>query len=412
MLDAAPKPAGGRQLMNRRSALLGATGLPLGAAGVPLLGAAAAPRLAITALEVFVVKVNRRGNWIFVRLKTDRGLTGLGEASHGGRDTEMETALGGFFELIRGRSPFEIEAYRQRGRAKAKAGGRLAATAFSALEQAQWDLAGKALGAPVHALLGGKLRDELLLYANINRATDVDRSPAAFADNARRAVAEGFRAVKAAPFDDFPRLEAAREKLEEFAALGIARVEAIRRAIGPEVELLIDVHSHFDRARSIDVARRLEPLRLYWYEEPVRPTQVEDTAAIRAAIPQRLAGGEALFGIEAFEPLLRARALETVMPDVKHCGGILENRKIATLAEAAAATVSPHNPSGPVATAASVQMCAGMANFLILEHAWGEVPWRGELVTPPETLSRGHIRVPDAPGLGIELNDRVVRAHG
>jgi galactonate dehydratase len=363
-------------------------------------------------MEVFVVKVNRRGDWVFVRLKTDRGLTGLGEASHGaGRDDARTVrALGEFFDLIRNRSPFDIEAFRQRGRERARAGGRLAATAFSALEQAQWDLAGKALGAPVHALLGGKVRDELEVYANINRATDVDRSPEAFAANARAAVGEGFRAVKAAPFDDFPRLDAPAAELDKFTSLGIARIEAIRRAIGRDVALLIDVHSHFDRARSIAVARRLEPLDLYWYEEPVRPQNLEDTAAIRAAIKQRLAGGEVLFGLEAFAPLICRRALETVMPDVKHCGGILEGKHIAALAAAEGATVAPHNPSGPVATAASAQLCAGLANFLILEHAWGEVAWRHELVTPPEQFHGGRLRVSDRPGFGIELNERAVRA--
>ncbi len=378
-----------------------------------MLGAASTPKLKITGLETFVVKVNRRGNWIFVRLKTDKGLTGLGEASHGGgrEDARTLSALGEFFELIRDRSPFEIESYRQRGRERAKAGGRLTATAFSALEQAQWDLAGKALGAPVHALLGGKVRDELDVYANINRATDVDRSPEAFAANARKAVAEGFRAIKAATFDDFPRLSASSAELEKFTELGIARIEAIRKAILPEVSLLIDVHSHFDRARSIEVARRLEPFNLYWYEEPVPPQRVEETAAIRAAIKQRLAGGEALFGLEAFAPLICRRALQTVMPDVKHCGGILEAKHIAALAAVEGSTVAPHNPSGPVATAASVQLCAGVSNFLILEHAWGEVPWRHDLITPPERFHGGKLRVPDAPGCGIELNERAVRAH-
>src|SRR5262249_12664713 len=145
--------------MNRRE-------LFLGGASLGFLGAAEHPRLKITGMEGFVVKVNQRGNWIFARLKTSSGLTGLGEASPGGgfrgeRDEAMQAQLAEFFEMVRDRSPFDIEAYRQRGRARAKAGGRMAATAFSAIEQAQWDLAGKALGAPVYELLGGKLREEL-----------------------------------------------------------------------------------------------------------------------------------------------------------------------------------------------------------------------------------------------------------
>jgi len=124
-----------------------------------------------------------------------------------------------------------------------------------------------------------------------------------------------------------------------------------------------------------------------------------------------MAGGEVLFGIESFVPLCRNRALDIIMPDVKHCGGILEARKIAVVAEVDGVQVSPHNPSGPVATAASVQLCAGMPNFLILEHAWGEAAWRPELVAPPEAFIGGRIRVSERPGFGVELNERIVKAH-
>jgi galactonate dehydratase len=392
----------------------------LGAGALPLLARPNDPSLQITGLDVFVVKVNQRGNWIFVRLKTARGLTGLGEASQGAgfsrasgeADRAMEKALGEYFALARELTPFDIETFRQRGRAKAKAAGRLGATAFSALEQAMWDLAGKALGAPVHALLGGKLRGELAVYANINRATNEDRSPAGFAANAQQVISEGFRAIKAAPFDDFPPLTAPPAELEKFAALGIARIEAMRKAIGPGRDLLIDVHSHFDRKLAIEVARRLEPQNLYWYEEPVPPENLEDTAAIRKAIRQRMAGGEVLFGMEGFAPLTRSRALEVIMPDVKHCGGIQEMRKIAAVAELDGVQISPHNPSGPVSTAASTPLCAGLPNFSILEYAWGEVPWRKDLLVPPEQFAKGQMRVSDAPGFGVELNEKVVQAHG
>ncbi len=258
--------------------------------------------------------------------------------------------------------------------------------------------------------LGGKLRDELSVYANINRLT-VDRSPAGFAATARRAVAEGFGAIKAGPFDGFPSLSASPEEVERATELGIACVEAMRAAIGPDVKLKIDCHRLFSRALSIDVARRLEPQKLSWYEEPVAPERLDDTKAIHEAIPQRLAGGEAFFGAEGFAPLCQGRAVDVIMPDVRFCGGVLEGRRIATIAELHSVVVSPHNPSGPVATAASVQLCAGMANFEILEYQLNEVPWRGDLLDPPEQFLRGTIAVPDGPGLGIELNEQVVRAH-
>jgi len=384
-------------------------------AGLPPAGflrAMARPQLKVTGLEVFVVKVNVRGNWVFVRLRTDKGLTGLGEASHGmGTDDSMRAALAECFEYVRGQSPFDVEAYRTRGWEFAARGGRRAATAFSAIEQALWDLTGKALDVPVYDLLGGKLRDDLEVYANVNRATNDARTPEAFAANARLAVAAGFRAVKSAPFDGFPNLKAPETEIRKAADLGIACLEAIRRAVGPEVKVLVDCHSRFSRELAIDIARRLEPVNLYWYEEPVAPAQLEDNAAIHKAIRQPVSGGESLLGVAGFAPLIDSGAFGFIMPDVKHCGGILEGRRIAARAEAARVAVSPHNPSGPVATAASVQLCAGMPNFAILEHAWGEVPWSKDLVTPPEQFPGGRLRVPGRPGLGIELNDKVVTAH-
>ena len=387
----------------------------MGAFAAPLLGAVALPKLKIESMEVFTVKVSQRGNWLFVRLKTDKGVTGLGEASHGilgtADDRPMRESLATFFEMVRGEAPFAVEQFHKRGRAQAKAGGRRTATAFSAIEQALWDCAGKSLGVPVYDLLGGKLYEHLNVYGNLNRATNGDRNPAAFADNARRVIADGFHYVKGAPFDSVPKLSAARADVDAAIENGIRCVEAMRAAIGPEHELLIDCHSHFDVPRAIEVARRLEAQKLYWYEEPVDPERLEDTIAIGKGIKQRMAGGEVLFGKEGFAPLCRTRALAVIMPDVKHCGGLLEGKKIAAVAELDGVAVSPHNPSGPVATAASVQLCAGLSNVSILEFAWGEVPWRAELIDPPEQFVKGRIRVPDGPGFGIELNDKEVARH-
>jgi galactonate dehydratase len=354
------------------------------------------------------VQVSERTTWMFVHLRTNLGLSGLGECSVG-RRRELP-ALDGAFEAARGRSPFDIEVYRAAGRERAAAGGIVEATAFSAIEQALWDLVGKAVDAPVHQLTGGTLRPSLPAYANINRATR-ERTPEGFAANARAAVEDGFTAIKAAPFDGFPALDAPASEVAAAADLGVACVEAIREAVGPEVDILIDCHSFFDVDLAVDLARRLEPQKLAWYEEPVAPTDVEATKAIERAIEQRMAGGEFLFGIEGFGPLCREQAVDVIMPDVKHCGGLLEARKIAAVAELDGVAVSPHNPSGPVATAASAQLCAGLPNFEILEMQWGEATWRGDLVDPPERFENGSIAVPDGPGLGIELNEAVAREH-
>ena len=365
-------------------------------------------RLRITGIELITVRATVRTTWLFVRLTTNQGLTGLGEVSLGRRTEFPELAP--FFALVRDESPFRIEQYRQRGWSRASSGDRTLATAFSGLEQAQWDLVGKALDAPLSDLFGGRLRDVLPVYANINRAT-ADRTPAGFAANARAAVDEGFAALKAAPFDGFPALTDPAAEVEAAADLGVACVAAMRAAVGPEVAIKIDAHSHFDVPLSIEVARRLEPHGLSWYEEPIPPQRVDDTRTIHDAIEQRMAGGEFLFGMAGFAPLCEQRAVDVVMPDVKHCGGLTEARRIAAVADLYGVAVSPHNPSGPVATAVSVQLCAAMSNFDILEHQWGEVSWRGDLVDPPERFENSRISVPDAPGFGVELNETVAREH-
>jgi galactonate dehydratase len=376
------------------------------------------PKLRVTGIELLPVRATQRTVWLFVRLRTDAGLTGLGEASDAFGfanttkldGTRMESELRAFFGLIDGKSPLGIAAYRQQAEPLAAKGGLVSATAYSAIEQALWDLSGKALDVPVHALFGGKLRDTLPTYANVNRATR-PRTPDGFAAAAKAAVQDGFRAVKAAPFDGFPPLTAAPAAIEAAVENGIACTAAMRDAIGPDVELMIDCHSFFDVPLAERVARRLEPQRLAWYEEPVAPERVDETVEIRRRISQPMAGGEILFGVAGFAPLCRRRAVDVIMPDVKHCGGLLELTRIAAVAEADGVQVSPHNPSGPVGTAASVQVCAVLENFRLLELQWGEVDWRREVLEPGEVFTNGAIRVPESPGFGVALNDGVIRAH-
>jgi galactonate dehydratase len=389
-----------------------------GAAWASIPSVAAAKRVRVTGFELVNVRATERTVWVMIRLRTDAGLTGLGEASDafGFSNTtkqdamKMEAEVRVFFELVRGRSPLDIESFRQDGERRAREGGLMAATAYSALEQALWDIGSQSLEVPAHAVFGGKVRDSLPVYANINRATK-PRTPAGFADAATRAAREGFRAVKAAPFDGFPKPGSTANAVSAAVENGIACVAAIREAVGPEVQLMIDCHSFFDVPLAISVARRLEPQNLTWYEEPVPPQSTDETLEIRRSIRQPMAGGEILFGVRGFAPLCERQAVHIVMPDVKHCGGLLEMTRIAALADAHEVAVAPHNPSGPVSTAISVEICAGMKNFRILELQWGEVPWRSDLVMPPERFERGSIAVPDRPGFGIRLNDRLAKLH-
>lgn len=369
------------------------------------MAAAARPAVRLTAAELWPVRATARTVWLVIRLRSDAGVEGLGEASDafGIQGTtaanveRMRAELAGQFERLRGRTPFDMEYFVQSG----KPDTLLARTVQSALEQAMWDMAGKALDVPVYQLLGGAVRDRIPVYANINRATK-PRTPEGFAATAKKAVADGFRSVKLAPWDGFVDSEA-------FVQQGIDCLFAVREAVGREIGIMTDCHSFFSVPRAIAVAKKLEPVMLSWYEEPVPPERTEDTATIRKGIRQEMAGGEFLFGVGGFALLCRERAVHVIMPDVKHCGGVLELTRIAAMAAPFGVEVAPHNPTGPVATAASVQVGAGMRNLRILELQWGETDWRGELVQPAERFTDGTIAVGNGPGFGITWNEALAR---
>ena len=367
----------------------------------------------VTSIETFVVDVTKRGNWIFVRLNTDEGITGIGEASHGGNDSHTLNTIRETEPVVVGQSPFSIQAFISR--CHREDGSHLFHTAISSIEHALWDIVGKKLNTPVYNLLGGRCRDKIRLYANINRAT-WDRSASDFARNAQAAVAEGFTAIKCAPFDGVSYKELARtngnsSEMRQAIATGIERIRQVRRAIGDSIDLLVDCHCRFTPSVAVQVTQELADVNLFWFEAPIPSREFDALARVKDAAPMPIAFGETLRTKPLFREALAKEAADILMPDVKHTGGILELKKIAALAESAGIPLAPHNPSGPVATAASVACVTGVPNFLILEYAWGEVPWRGELIIEPETIKDGYIDVSSKPGLGIELNDDVVSKH-
>jgi len=366
-------------------------------------------RITVTGLEVFTVKVNARGNWMLTRLSTSAGITGIGDASHGGSDEERMRYLKQFFELLKGRSIYDIEWLRVAAEPEIFKSPRLgtASIALSGLEQALWDIRGKAFGLPAYDLFGGLLHPSIRNYANINRSTEV-RSPEGFASMAERAVAAGFDAVKLAPFDDMPRDLSNAARIEEFTKMGIARADAVRKAIGPKRDLLVDVHSHLDLDRGLQLAQRMEYLNLFWLEEVTPAVPVENLARINRDAKMPTAGGESIYGVKGFYPYIAAKAVDIAMPDVKYCGGMLELKKIAAFCEAAEVKVSPHGPASPVGNVAAAHVCATMPNFQILEFSYGEVPWRAELIDPPEALDKGYIQLSHRPGFGIALNEKTL----
>jgi galactonate dehydratase len=392
--------------MNRRSLLQGLTMAPLAMAAGDLVHAQrTGPQLTVTGLEVFRVKVNHRGNWTIVRLQTSGGLTGIGEASQSGKDEANLKYLQQFFAQLKGRSIYDIEWLRSVSAPVVAQKGAPASVAASALEQALWDIRGKAFSIPTYEFFGGRIQERIRNYANINRSTE-DRTPDGFARMAAKAVQDGFDAVKLAPFDEMPRGLTDGAKIEEFAKTGIACAAAVRETIGPKRDLLIDVHSHFDRERGLDLAERLAPLNLFWLEEVTPATPVEDLAAINRTAKMPTAGGESIYGVKGFYPYIRAEAVDVVMPDIKVCGGMLELKKIAAMAEGAGLLASPHGPASPVGNVAAAQVVASVPNFNILEFSYGEVPWRSELVDPPEELTNGVLPLSSKPGFGVTLNEK------
>lgn len=291
--------------------------------------------------------------------------------------------------------------------------GLAAATAISACEQALWDLAGKAAGVPVYRLFGGPVRTRIPVYANINRASR-ERTPGDFARHATDAVRAGFRAVKCAPFDGMERHRVQEPDERARVRQGVDCVAAIRDVIGPAIDLYVDCHSKFDAPTALEVAHALHELGVRWFEEPVPTDDRETLLALRPqvhALGMELIGGELLYGVAGFLPYLMPRIFDLIMPDIKHCGGIGAALAIARVADACGVTVAPHNPSGPLSMAASAHVAAALPHLRALEYAWGEVPWRANLLTPPERIEDGMYILPDAPGLGVEINGEVAETH-
>lgn len=306
-------------------------------------------------------------------------------------------------------------------------------TAASALEQALWDLFGQQVGIPLCDLLGGARRSDIPLYANINRGLH-DRSPESFATQARAAVDDGFKAVKFMPFDQVtPDMVNIRHRL---VAEGLERIKAVRSAVGSSGEMIVDCHGRLHVSLAIKVAEQIQPYGLRWYEEPVKTHRdvytvtgiggssevqrnqdgrlpyaepsLSDCMHIAQSCTVPLAAGEFAFGTLQFAHLLKSGAFALLMPDVKHCGGVWEALKISTLAAAHGVTITPHNPSGPVSTAVTGHLCAALPAIELVEYQWGEVPFRSQLVDPPERLSEGCLKVSDQPGIGMTLNDDAV----
>ncbi|MEO8309548.1 MAG: mandelate racemase/muconate lactonizing enzyme family protein [Caldimonas sp.] len=352
---------------------------------------------------------------VVVELVTDEGIAGIGEAAiaYGVGGTAAAGMIKDLAErMIVGRDPARIEALWSEMYDHsfwAKGGGAIVFAGISAIEQALWDIKGKALGAPVHELLGGRTRDRVRVYAN--GWYGAARTPSELAQAAERPLRDGYRALKcyplASPDGNGLRHVSARMIDRDFADLAFAKIEALRSAVGADVELMLDLSGGLTTAETIRLCRRFEELDITWIEEPADPFDVAALARISAEVNIPVAAGERLYTRHGFRPLFEARAVDIVQPDVGNTGGILEAKKIAAMAEAYNMRVAPHNCGSSLSTAASLQLCACIANFMTLEiyPYFPERPGYVQLLAnPPEQrIKYGFLDVPADPGLGAAL---------
>ncbi len=286
-------------------------------------------------------------------------------------------------------------------------------TATAQLQAMRADVAlSEFLGAPRQSNQPGQ-PESVELYANINRALFATRrTPDDFVRMAARAVDAGFSTIKCAPFDEV-RPPSSPSRILDDASLGLARVRAVRNAIGPEIGLLVDCHSRFERDTAPLIVEELAKLEVGWFEEPVQPTtNSDDLAEIARWAPMPVAGGEAGYGVEFFDELLESGAASIVMPDIKYCGGAVEVVEIGRRAEVRDRGFSIHSPSGPISLLASGHATAAVPNSMPLEHAVYETAWRAELIDPPERVEGGRLWLPSSAGLGTSVNWDILERFG
>lgn len=351
---------------------------------------------------------NARRNWLILRLLTDEGLEGLGEASMLDYDPLVVRLLEEWTDrYLKGRDPLAHELHWTRlYQDNLDRGSRLFSTALSGVDIALWDLKGKALGQPVYRLLGGPVRDRIRVYANgwyTNPGT-----PEQNAQEARRVVEMDYTALK---FDPFGQSNYYTISPQE-ARLAEERVAAVREAVGPDVDILIEVHAKFNVYTAVHLGRRLEKYRPFWFEEPVSPENIDEMAQVRRKLDIPIATGERLYLKFPFYQLLKAEAVDILQPDICNAGGITELRKIAAMAEAVHVLMAPHNTNAAVGTVAELHLDAAIPNFLIQEyHAEFYEPHYFEVFEGLPRPEKGYVRPPDGPGLGITFREEVAAAH-
>lgn len=352
----------------------------------------------ITEIQTFLVRPDHR-NLVFVKVCTDEGLYGVGEAYSVGPDDATARCIAHLAEWLKGQDPTRIEhLWQVMYQGLRFPGGSVLNSAISGIEHALWDLLGKTLGAPVHRLLGGRVRDKIRVYQSAGGATpeELGRHAAYLVERYH------YTALKIGPFPPRGAHLPIRQLLREVDA----RMRAVREAVGDAVDIAVDIHAKvLEPIVAIQVAQALAPYKPLFVEEPLRPENVDALAHVRQHVSVPIATGEMLYTKWEFREVLVRGAADILQPDICCAGGILECRKIAAMADAFYVPIAPHNPMGPVATAVNVHFAASIPNFLILEYIPDDRPARRDLVTEPMRLVDGYLEIPETPGLGLDLNE-------
>jgi len=346
-----------------------------------------------------------RTNWVFVKVYTDAGICGVGE----GTLEYKEKALVGAIEHIRsyllGKDPCQIEKhYHDIYRDAYWRGGAVLMSALSAVEMALWDILGKSLKVPVYQLLGGKVNDKVRIY--VNGWFSGAKTPEEFGLKAKEAVKKGVTALKWDPFGK-NYLQISNKELDT----ALKCIAAVREAVGNDVDLLIEAHGRFDVPTGIKIAKEIEQFKPMFLEEPVPPNNLEALKAVRDKSPVAISAGERLYTRYDYNELFRLRAADYIQPDISHAGGVMELKKLAAIAEANYIPFAPHNPSGPIANAATLQIAACCPNLCILEIMYSDVEYRKFITDENLEYNEKYIKIPNKPGLGIELNEQECLKH-
>jgi galactonate dehydratase len=367
------------------------------------------PKLKITGVRTAMVRGH--GLQLHVRIYTDQGLIGQGEATDAADGGPAIVA--GFRNQLIGRDPLNVEAIFERIRTWgifAGAQGGQYVTALTGVEIALWDLAGKALGVPVYQLLGGKVRDRIRMYRD---SQHIEPNEPRAKETIQEIRESGFTAVKIDIDDmqdpmrwDRVNPTASNAEIDNM----IQRVALMREALDKRVDLAVDMHGRYDMTTAKRVAKELERFRLLWLEEPVPPDNISAMREVRAFTSTPICCGENLYLRFGFRDLLEQKAADIIMPDIQKCGGLLEARKIADMAHTYLVPVAPHCVVSPIGTMASCHVCAAIPNFLVLEWHWSpRLAFWKDFVKEGEIIEKGFITVPDRPGIGVEMNEEAVR---